>query len=164
MRSTSTPGWRRSKAKKRKVSAKSTAQSIPSAQAIQLAARVLLSPTPRPCPFAPSVTTPHYSTTVSQALRQPLRSRRSRANFRECPERELRFNGVLRSSHQTWSSGIMLVVEGVVPPQRRTWGLGALTRKGGHVMDARTGADTFTTRTGAVALPLSIIVFVVSTA
>src|SRR5215210_3089617 len=98
MRSTSTPGWRRSKAKKRKVSAKSTAQSIPSAQAIQLAARVLLSPTPRPCPFAPSVTTPHYSTTVSQALRQPLRSRRSRANFRECPERELRFNGVLRSS------------------------------------------------------------------
>ena len=58
----------------------------------------------------------------------------------------------------------MLVVEGVVPPQRRTWGLGALTRKGGHVMDARTGADTFTTRTGAVALPLAIIVFVLSTA
>jgi hypothetical protein len=78
--------------------------------------------------------------------------------------RELRLDRVLRSSHQTWSSGIMLVVEGVVPPQRRTWGLGALTRKGGHVMDARTGADTFTTRTGAVALPLSIIVFVVSTA
>ena len=41
---------------------------------------------------------------------------------------ELRHNGVLRSSHQTWSSGIMLVVEGVVPPQRRTWGLGALSR------------------------------------
>ena len=47
--------------------------------------------------------------------------------------RELRLDGVLRSSHQTWSSGIMLVVEGVVPPQRRTWGLGALRRKGGHV-------------------------------
>jgi hypothetical protein len=31
-------------------------------------------------------------------------------------------------------------------------------------MDARTGADTFTTRTGAIALPLAIIVFVVSTA
>ena len=31
-------------------------------------------------------------------------------------------------------------------------------------MDTRTGADTFTTRTGAVALPLAIIVFVVSTA
>ena len=31
-------------------------------------------------------------------------------------------------------------------------------------MDARTGAETFTTRTGAVALPLAIIVFVVSTA
>jgi hypothetical protein len=81
---------------------------------------------------------------------------------------ELRLYGVLRSSHQAWSSGIMLVVEGVVPPQRRTWGLGALTRKGGgkggDVMDARTGADTFTTRTGAVALPVSIIVFVVSTA
>ena len=67
----------------------------------------------------------------------------------------VRFDGILRSSHQTWSSGIMLVVEGVVPPQRRTWALGPLTRKGGDVMDARTGADTFTTRTGAVALPLS---------
>ena len=31
-------------------------------------------------------------------------------------------------------------------------------------MDARTGAETFTTRTGAVALPLAILVFVVSTA
>ena len=31
-------------------------------------------------------------------------------------------------------------------------------------MDARTGAETFTTRIGALALPLAIIVFVVSTA
>src|SRR5215218_7225918 len=44
------------------------------------------------------------------------------------------------------------------------WKGASRTPKGGHVMDARTGADTFTTRTGAVALPLAIIVFVVSTA
>src|SRR5215216_4779286 len=33
----------------------------------------LISPTPRPSSLGPSVTTPLYSTTVSQALRQPLR-------------------------------------------------------------------------------------------
>src|SRR5918993_181020 len=36
-------------------------------------ARVLILPTPRPCSFVPSVTTPLYSTTVSQPLRQTLR-------------------------------------------------------------------------------------------
>src|SRR5215212_5861915 len=30
------------------------------------------------------------------------------------------------------------------PARDHTWGLGALTRKGGHVMEARTEADTFT--------------------
>jgi hypothetical protein len=59
---------------------------------------VLILPFPRPCSLVLSVTTPHYSTTVSRALRQPLRSRRSRTNFGECPECELRFNGVLGSS------------------------------------------------------------------
>jgi len=43
----------------------------------------LISPTPRPSSLGPSVTTPLYSTTVSQALRQTLRSRRSKANFYE---------------------------------------------------------------------------------
>src|SRR5829696_2311332 len=33
----------------------------------------LISPTPRPSSLVPSVTTPLYSTTVSQTLRQPLR-------------------------------------------------------------------------------------------
>src|SRR5919112_3605537 len=33
----------------------------------------LISPTPRPSSLVPSVTTPLYSTTVSQALRQTLR-------------------------------------------------------------------------------------------
>jgi len=36
-------------------------------------ARVLIPPSPRRCSFVPSVTTPLYSTTVSQALRQTLR-------------------------------------------------------------------------------------------
>src|SRR5215207_7456182 len=44
-------------------------------QASQAEARVPILPIPRPCSFAPSVTTPLYSTTVFQALRQPLRSR-----------------------------------------------------------------------------------------
>src|SRR5215212_8293292 len=30
---------------------------------------------------------------------------------------ELRHNGVLRNSHQTWATGIMLVVERLVPPR-----------------------------------------------
>src|SRR5215216_7428621 len=34
----------------------------------------LISPTPRPSSLVPSVTPPLYSTTVSQALRQPLRA------------------------------------------------------------------------------------------
>src|SRR5215204_2401274 len=71
----------------------------------------LISPTPRPSSLVPSVTTPLYSTTVSRALRQPLRSRRSRTNFGECPECELRDNGVLRSSHQAPVGGIMLTRE-----------------------------------------------------
>src|SRR5215208_942476 len=50
----------------------------------------LISPTPRPSSLVPSVTTPLYSTTVSRALRQPLRSRRSRTNFGESPKGELR--------------------------------------------------------------------------
>src|SRR5215204_859473 len=41
--------------------------------ASQMVARLLILSTPRPCAFAPSVTTPLYSTTVSQALRQSLR-------------------------------------------------------------------------------------------
>jgi hypothetical protein len=41
--------------------------------ASQEAARVLIPPTPCPCPLVPSVTTPLYKATVSQALRQPLR-------------------------------------------------------------------------------------------
>ena len=35
----------------------------------------LIRPTPRPCSLAPAVTTPRYTTTVSKALRQPLRAR-----------------------------------------------------------------------------------------
>ena len=38
-------------------------------------------PTPRPCSLAPSVTTPLYSTTVSQALRQTLRGEVPRRIF-----------------------------------------------------------------------------------
>src|SRR5215207_156882 len=44
-------------------------------QASQEAARRLIPPLLRSCSLAPSLTTPLYSTTVSQALRQPLRAR-----------------------------------------------------------------------------------------
>src|SRR5215203_926854 len=65
----STPGWERLKANKRRVNAKSATQSIPSDHASQEAVRRFNLPTPRPCSFAPSVTTPLYSTTVSGASR-----------------------------------------------------------------------------------------------
>src|SRR5215207_3349753 len=42
-------------------------------QASHAAARVLIPPTSLPCPLAPSVTAPLYSTTVSKALRSALR-------------------------------------------------------------------------------------------
>src|SRR5215203_2365022 len=46
----------------------------PSAQASHAAVRRFIPPTPLSCcPLAPSVTTPLYSTTVPQALRQTLR-------------------------------------------------------------------------------------------
>ena len=52
----------------------SVKESAHSDQAIRVVRR-LVPPTPLPCCFlAPSVTTPLYSTTVSQALRQPLRA------------------------------------------------------------------------------------------
>src|SRR5215207_2042324 len=56
--------------------------------ASQMVARLLIGPTPRPCAFVPSVTTPLYSTTVSKALRQTLRSsfpEPRRANARYSP-------------------------------------------------------------------------------
>src|SRR5215217_8902859 len=51
------------------------AHSAQSDQASQVAARVLIPPSPRPCSFVPSVTPLLYSTTASKALRQPLRVR-----------------------------------------------------------------------------------------
>jgi len=54
--------------------------------------------TPRSCSLAPSVTTPLYSTTVSRALRLPLRSRRSRTNFGESPKGEVRRIHIPRTS------------------------------------------------------------------
>src|SRR5215204_1263340 len=67
------PGWERIRARRRRLSAVSVMVSAHSDQASQEAARGVIPPIPRPCPFAPSVTTPLYSTIVSQALRQPLR-------------------------------------------------------------------------------------------
>src|SRR5215208_7521729 len=48
-------------------------ESTPSDQASQAAVRVLIPPIPLPCVLIPAVTTPLYSGTVSQALRQTLR-------------------------------------------------------------------------------------------
>src|SRR5215218_2313975 len=53
---------------------RSATESATSDQASQEAARVLIPPTPCSCSLAPSVTTPLYSTTLSKALRQSLRS------------------------------------------------------------------------------------------
>src|SRR5215208_6224722 len=60
---------------RRKVSAVSAKESAHTAQASQEAIRMLIPPSlPCPCSLVPSVTTPLYSTIVSQALRQTLRS------------------------------------------------------------------------------------------
>src|SRR5215213_8266359 len=59
---------------RRKLRAVSMKESAHTAHASQEARRWLAPPTPRPCSIAPSVTTPLYSTIVSQALRQTLRA------------------------------------------------------------------------------------------
>src|SRR5215207_4262444 len=71
---TSTSGLNRFKVKSRRVGAKSTTQSVPSNQTIQVEVRECTPSTPLLCSLAPSVTTPLYSTTVCQALRQTLRA------------------------------------------------------------------------------------------
>src|SRR5215208_787978 len=60
--------------------------------AIQVAARALISPTSCPCSLAPSVTTPLYSTTVCQTLRQTLRGLFSEPNSAE-PSKDSPKNG-----------------------------------------------------------------------
>src|SRR5215207_1453856 len=66
-------GWERLRTTRRALSAVSARVMVHSDQAIHGAARVLIPPTPRSRPVAPFVTTPLYSSTVSQPLRQPLR-------------------------------------------------------------------------------------------
>src|SRR5215208_7352239 len=63
----------RRKSNKRE-STRSATHATHSDQASLVAAWVPNPPPPRPCFLVPSVTTPLYSTTVCQALRQPLRS------------------------------------------------------------------------------------------
>src|SRR5215203_5509063 len=57
----------------KRASAISTAQTTHSDQANHAAVRGFIQLTPLPCSLAPYITTPFYSTTVCQALRQPLR-------------------------------------------------------------------------------------------
>jgi hypothetical protein len=87
---------------RRKVSAVSAKESAQPAHASQEAIRMLIPPSlPCPCSLVPSVTTPLYSTAVCQALRQTLRSRGSRVNFRERSECELRRIPKRRSSQKS---------------------------------------------------------------
>src|SRR5215213_1866391 len=65
----------RFRAKRRRLSTVSARESTHNAQASRAAVRVLIPPTPRSWSLAPSVTTPLYNTTVSQALRQTLRGK-----------------------------------------------------------------------------------------
>src|SRR5215204_5312849 len=63
-------GSERLRAKSKRLSAVSAKESAPSDQASQVAVRWLIPPTTRPCcSLALSVTTPLYSTTISQTLR-----------------------------------------------------------------------------------------------
>src|SRR5215210_1111763 len=67
------PGWERIRARRRRLSAVSATESAHSDQASQEAVRGVIPPIPLPRSLAPSITTPLYSATVCQALRQPLR-------------------------------------------------------------------------------------------
>src|SRR5215203_993111 len=58
----------------KRASAMSAAHTTHSDQATNAAVRWLIQLTPRPCSLVPSITTPLYSTTVAQALRQTLRA------------------------------------------------------------------------------------------
>src|SRR5918997_4693464 len=64
---------RSSKKMRRRLKAVSPKESAASDHASQEAVRLLIPPTPCPCPLAPSVTTPLYRTIVSQALPNALR-------------------------------------------------------------------------------------------
>src|SRR5215208_4542978 len=68
-------GWERLRTTRRRLNAVSATVSVHSDQASREAARVLIPPFPYPVTLAPSVTTPLYSTTVSQTLRQTSRGR-----------------------------------------------------------------------------------------
>src|SRR5215208_6016335 len=81
--------------------------------ATHAAARRLIPPTLRLCCLGPSVTTPLYSTTVSQALRQTLRSQ-AVSELPRMPKRELRRILLLRSSLAT--PGLLRVEVDVQPP------------------------------------------------
>src|SRR5215204_4555774 len=67
-------GWEMFRAKSKRATTVRVKESPQSDHASQEAVRVLIPPTPRSRSFVSSVTTPLYSTTVCQALRQPLRS------------------------------------------------------------------------------------------
>src|SRR5215212_4246956 len=69
------PGWEGIRARRSRLSAVSATESAHSDQASQEAVRGVIPPIPLPCSFVPCVTAPLYSTTVSQTLRQPVRSR-----------------------------------------------------------------------------------------
>src|SRR5918995_5924255 len=66
---------RSSKTMRRPVRAVSAKESADADHASHAALRPLIVPPARPCSLVPSLTTPLYSTTVSQALRQTLRGK-----------------------------------------------------------------------------------------
>src|SRR5215204_7694440 len=68
-----TSGCDRFRTRRRRLRAVRAKERVHTDQASHAAARRLIPPTSCPCSLAPSVTTPLYSTTVSQALRQTLR-------------------------------------------------------------------------------------------
>src|SRR5215212_599230 len=72
---------RSNKTRRRTLRTVSAKESAHADHASQEAARVLIPPPLRSWPFAPSVTTPLYNTTISKALRQTLRAREVSGQF-----------------------------------------------------------------------------------
>src|SRR5919112_254022 len=81
-----TLGGEKFKTKRRRLSAVNAKEVAHTDQAINAAVRWLITPIPRLCSLALSVTTPLYSTTVSKALRQPLQESFSAPGWANFPK------------------------------------------------------------------------------
>src|SRR5215207_5006190 len=119
---------RSSKTIRRPLRAVSVKEKAHADHASQVLARLLILPTPRPCAFAPSVTTPLYRTSISKVLRQMLRNlflaRVSRFKIHLSQEQAM-YACVLETGCRFFEGGCALSDQACIssdpPPPCRSW-------------------------------------------